>query len=171
MQFRLLPALVLFIGSYFPLALILLVQDVQSVRWGQRLCIGLSRNDGCTYQILVHPWSALSIAFITLCALAGTLYTFGKVPLRFNIEVIEVKSVPNDLINYVFPYVVSFMGLDYSEPDKLADRNKGTEGINSWTVPAKKKPKKGVRDNFGAATGVVKLSLTPFRRQSRAISL
>lgn len=31
----------------------------------------------------------------------------------------EVKAIPNDLINYVLPYVVSFMGLSYADPQKL----------------------------------------------------
>lgn len=31
----------------------------------------------------------------------------------------EVETVPNDLINYVFPYVVSFMGLELGNTGKV----------------------------------------------------
>jgi len=35
------------------------------------------------------------------------------------LEVTDSKSIPNDLINYVFPYVVSFMGLDLGADGKF----------------------------------------------------
>ncbi len=30
-----------------------------------------------------------------------------------------MKATPNEVINYTFPYVVSFMGIAYDEPQKL----------------------------------------------------
>jgi len=36
-----------------------------------------------------------------------------------SLEVVDSKSIPNDLINYVFPYVVSFMGLDLGVDGKF----------------------------------------------------
>lgn len=36
-----------------------------------------------------------------------------------SLDVVDSKSVPNDLINYVFPYVVSFMGLDLGVDGKF----------------------------------------------------
>jgi hypothetical protein len=35
------------------------------------------------------------------------------------IEITETKHIPADLINYVFPYVVSFMSLDYKGTGKI----------------------------------------------------
>lgn len=35
------------------------------------------------------------------------------------IKVAEAKHIPADLINYAMPYIVSFMGLDFSSPSKL----------------------------------------------------
>jgi len=51
--------------------------------------------------------------------LATTLMTLKVVGTPRQITVTEVKHVPADLINYVIPYIVSFMGLDYGSPSKL----------------------------------------------------
>jgi len=31
----------------------------------------------------------------------------------------RAKAIPNEIINYTFPYVVSFMGITYDDPQKL----------------------------------------------------
>jgi hypothetical protein len=36
-----------------------------------------------------------------------------------SVDIIDSKSIPNDLINYVFPYVVSFIGLDLGVDGKF----------------------------------------------------
>lgn len=38
MKMRLFPALILFLGSYFPLSLILLIQDIKESSWKAPLC-------------------------------------------------------------------------------------------------------------------------------------
>jgi hypothetical protein len=117
MQFRLISAMVLFIGSYFPLALILLVQDIPKKYLGAPFCgFGYS---GCTFQIFEHPGWVLSSVLVTGFALLITHSGLRRVKLRFDVDVIEVKTIPNDLINYVFPYVVSFMGLSFDDPGKI----------------------------------------------------
>lgn len=118
MQFRLISAVVLFIGSYFPLALILLVQDVPKKFLDAPFC-GWNSHSGCTFQIFEHPGYALSSVLLTWVALLATHLGLRRVKLRFDIEVLEAKSIPNDLINYVFPYVVSFMGLTYGDSAKM----------------------------------------------------
>ena len=118
MQFRLISAMVLFVGSYFPLALILLVQDVQKKFLDASFCRWASRSS-CTFQILAHPAYAWSCVLVTGLALLITQWGLRKVKLRFDVEVIEAKSIPNDLINYVFPYVVSFMGLSFDDSGKM----------------------------------------------------
>tara|TARA_R110001606_G_C15398475_1_gene652547 strand:- start:6662 stop:7030 length:369 start_codon:yes stop_codon:yes gene_type:complete len=42
-----------------------------------------------------------------------------SLPADHELTVKEAKTVPNDLINYVFPYVVSFMGLDLSSDGRF----------------------------------------------------
>jgi hypothetical protein len=41
------------------------------------------------------------------------------VPTPQRVTVVESKHVPADLINYVIPYVVSFVSLEYKDPSKL----------------------------------------------------
>lgn len=117
MQFRLMSAMVLFIGSYFPLALILLVQDIPKKYLDAPFC-GFG-SSGCTFQIFAHPKPALISVLGTGIALLITHWGLGRVKLRFDAEVIEAKTIPNDLINYVFPYVVSFMGLSFDDSGKM----------------------------------------------------
>lgn len=119
MQFRLDSAILLFLGSYLPLALILLVQDVPKALWGAPLCT-FDGSSLCTYQLLEHPWLSLGAVVATLFCVVRTMQVIKSVTPAFAVQVHEVRPVPNDLINYVFPYVVSFMGLSYSEPQKLA---------------------------------------------------
>jgi hypothetical protein len=117
MQFRLISAMVLFIGSYFPLALILLVQDIPKKYLDAPIC-GLG-SSGCAFQIFGHPIPALISVLGTGVALLVTHWGLGRVKLRFDVRVIEAKTIPNDLINYVFPYVVSFMGLSFDDSGKM----------------------------------------------------
>ncbi|MCB1944715.1 MAG: hypothetical protein KDF55_03280 [Thauera sp.] len=37
----------------------------------------------------------------------------------FLLDVKRMKATPNEIINYTFPYVVSFMGITYGDPQKL----------------------------------------------------
>jgi hypothetical protein len=117
MQFRLVSAMVLFVGSYFPLALILLVQDIPKRYLGTSFC-GFWASD-CTFQVFEHPKYALSSVLVTGIALFITHLGLRGVKLRFDVEVMEAKTIPNDLINYVFPYVVSFMGLSFDDSGKM----------------------------------------------------
>jgi len=120
MQFRLLPAFILFLGSYFPLALILLVQDIPNRLWNDRLCVLPHQGESCTFAIFAHPTAALSAAALSLTALLLSRYLLSKVRLRFHATVVDAKAVPSDLISYVFPYIVSFMGINYGSPSQLA---------------------------------------------------
>lgn len=119
MQFRIWSAIVLFLGSYLPLAIILMVQDISEQHWGRSVC-GWNRNFHCSFQVFDHPWLAVGSVVVTLAALVLAVLTLKAVRLKHRVHVQEVKCIPNDLINYVFPYVVSFMGLSYGDPQKMA---------------------------------------------------
>ncbi|MBV6687059.1 hypothetical protein KV692_04000 [Xanthomonas euvesicatoria pv. physalidis] len=119
MEFRLLSAFLLFMGSYLPLALILLVQDIPAKIWVMPVCKPW-RGDACSFSFFDHPYLAIGGFIVTAFCLAWTMHTLKAVPRRFPVRIEEVKSIPNDLINYVFPYIVSFMGLAYGDPSKIA---------------------------------------------------
>ncbi|NEK69654.1 MAG: hypothetical protein G3W70_17955 [Xanthomonas perforans] len=118
MQFQFWSALFIFLGSYFPLALILMVQDISAKYWGAPLC-GWRGQWNCQFQVFCHPWLASGSVGVTLGALLLMVVVLRSVRLTHRVHVQEVKAIPNDLINYVLPYVVSFMGLSYGDPQKL----------------------------------------------------
>lgn len=118
MKMRLLPALILFLGSYFPLSLILVVQDIKDASWQEPIC-KIAAISSCHLPELVNPVRALSL--LATCALSLILFLvlIKGLSAYSNLEVVDSKSVPNDLINYVFPYVVSFMGIDLGAEGKF----------------------------------------------------
>ncbi|WP_216595043.1 hypothetical protein [Collimonas arenae] len=113
-------AFLIFIGSYLPLAIILAVQDIPKVWWGLPVC-GFSRTPipECTFIPFKNPSFSLTFLGLTFISIIVANLSFKKISYPHNIEVVAVKSTPSDLINYVFPYVVSFMGISYNEREKL----------------------------------------------------
>ena len=118
MHFRLFSALIIFLGSYLPLALILAVQDIPISWWSQPFCNPSDVNE-CLFNPFKNPILSGAFLLITFFAVLGSNLALHKVEYPFTAKVAKSKSIPNDIINYVFPYVVSFMGISYSEPEKL----------------------------------------------------
>ena len=114
MELRLVFAAAIFLGSYLPLSIILLVQDLKVELISKPFCSTLSRmSSECE---LPFNNSGLSSGF-TLCCLACLLITVFVIWCKQepqSITIIESKQIPTDLINYVVPYIVSFMSLEYS---------------------------------------------------------
>lgn len=117
MQFRLLPAFLVFLGSYFPLAVILALQDITEQSWGLEIC----RNwEDCVLPALSHPYLSLFSVATTLLCLILTLKILRGLRYRYQIQVIETKPIPGELISYSIPYIVAFMGVDYGSTGKIA---------------------------------------------------
>lgn len=117
MQFRIIPAFLVFIGSYFPLALILALQDVSQQTWTAGICTNLRE---CISPRFEHPWlSGLGLLATGMC-LALTFKVISEVRHKYSINITESKPVPSELISYSFPYIVSFMGVDYGSLGKIA---------------------------------------------------
>ncbi len=111
MKMRLLPALIIFLGSYFPLSLILLIQDIKETTWNAPICLW-AQISTCQLPELANPGRAVGIFVICALSLTILMWLMKNLVSFSNLEVLDSKPIPNDLINYVFPYVVSFMGLD-----------------------------------------------------------
>lgn len=119
MQPRLWVAACVFSGSYFPLALILIVQDFDTSYLNNSLCFNVFDGSGRCVLPLKNP--GLSISFF-LASFIGLLCTFAllkitRVKRRFTIT--GSKHIPSEIINYTLPYIVSFMGVGYNEPNKF----------------------------------------------------
>jgi hypothetical protein len=120
MQFRLSSAFLVFIGSYLPLAIILAVQDIPIGWWDQTFCgMDNAAITECVFIPFKNPILSLVFLGLTLGSMLLANLIFRKISFPFDINVITAKVTPNDIINYVFPYVVSFMGISYNEPEKL----------------------------------------------------
>jgi hypothetical protein len=120
MQFQLIPGFLIFLGSYFPLAIILAIQDIPLSWWFRPICGAENFSNGtCAFNPFVHP--GLSLVFLALTALAVLLawMSLRKITFPFSVAVKRAKATPNEIINYTFPYVVSFMGITYDDPQKL----------------------------------------------------
>lgn len=109
MALRIWTAIAVFLGSYLPLSIILAFQD-----------IAIDQQYGVVSSIyLKHP--IISILFILITALGFLLTSIILRHLRpqQTIKIRHIKYIPAEMINYVFPYIVSFMGASYDEIQKL----------------------------------------------------
>ena len=118
MQFKIVSAFLIFIGSYLPLALILAIQDIPIAWWEKPFC-DFSDFSTCVYIPFDNPSMSITFIAITVFSVFLGIFTLKNISYSFDIEVESSKSIPNDIINYVFPYVVSFMGISYDTPEKL----------------------------------------------------
>jgi len=115
MELRLVFAAAIFLGSYLPLSIILLVQDLKVDLFSRPFCSTLWQMSSKCELPFNNP--GLSIGF-SLCCLACFLTTVSVIWCKQepqSITIIESKQIPTDLINYVVPYIVSFMSLEYSQ--------------------------------------------------------
>jgi len=120
MQFRLISALFVFIGSYLPLAIILAIQDIPWSWWSLSPCTPEAYHQSkCQFIPFESPEISIIFIIVSLSSVVFSHFTFAKISHPYQIEVLASKPIPNELINYTFPYVVSFMGVSYLEPQKL----------------------------------------------------
>jgi len=118
MQFKLTAGFIIFLGSYLPLALILAVQDIPISWWSNSFC-DLSDIDNCLFNPFQHPYFSTIFIVVSVISVIISNISLKKIDYPFDGEVKSSKTIPNDIINYVFPYVVSFMGISYDAPEKM----------------------------------------------------
>lgn len=118
MQLRIWTAIVIFVGSYFPLSMILLAQDYDPKHWHEKICLNLL-NPQC---VIPFEHASLSISMFVVClvCLLISLFVFRATPTKRKLTVVNAKYVPAELMNYTLPYVVSFMGVSFAEEGKFA---------------------------------------------------
>lgn len=118
MQPRLYVAIFVYLGSYLPLSLILLVQEYDFDAPSLPFC-KIWQNASSCYIPFSNSKAALSFVILCFSAFLVTLFILITIKGSNKIKIIESKHIPADLINYVFPYVVSFMSLDYKGTGKM----------------------------------------------------
>ncbi len=119
MQPRLWIAACVFLGSYFPLALILVVQDFDVSYLKSSICINVLDDSGRCVLPLKNPELSISFFLASFIGLLGTFALLGSTRVKRRFTVVSSKHIPSEIINYTLPYIVSFMGVGYSEPNKF----------------------------------------------------
>lgn len=117
---KLLPAAIIFFGSYCPLFLIILAQSMPlpeisfpcGIRWGEIPEIHF-RMGRLPRLPLILCGSSFLCVFLTY-------WFLQKQRLSLSVEILESKPMATELMGYVLPYVVSFMGMDFSDQRKVA---------------------------------------------------
>jgi hypothetical protein len=105
-----------FIGSYFPLAVILALQDISPSTLEAGICTNLN---ACQFPSFNYPFLSLGGLVLTGLCFILTFRLFEKIRYKHPIKIEETKKIPSELINYSFPYIVSFMGVDYGSVGKI----------------------------------------------------
>jgi hypothetical protein len=93
MQMRLFPALILFLSSYFPLSLILLIQDVKETSWQAPLC-RIMEFSSCYFPGFANPGRALGMLGICAASLIIFMTLMKNLSGYSALEVIDSKSIP-----------------------------------------------------------------------------
>jgi len=117
MQFRLLTAIMVFLGSYLPLAVILFSQNIDYKALVHGFCWPL-KTGTCSIPVNDAKYS-IGFLVITMICFGITVISLLIIRPTQDITVCEAEYVPTDLMNYTLPYVVSFMGVDYNETNKF----------------------------------------------------
>lgn len=119
MRPRILVAALIFLASYAPLAIILALQDLDLTILKHPICRDWANILGNCAVPLKHPIIAMVPVVVCLLCVLVTLVALNQVQPRSPIVIKSARHVPADLMNYAFPYIVTFMSLDYSDLAKL----------------------------------------------------
>lgn len=117
MQFRILTAVVVFLGSYLPLSLIFLAQSLDYDKLDGAFCWNLSAAS-CDLPIR-SPIFSVAMVVATLSCFMITILALHLIRTNQTVNVLSVKYIPSDLMNYTLPYIVSFMSIDYQDFGKF----------------------------------------------------
>jgi hypothetical protein len=98
MKLRFLAALLMFLSSYSPLALIFVVKDLDSkTAWPQ------------------HPISSLAILIVALVVCLVTHAAVKKIKGGIPVTVSKVSNKSSDLFTYTIPYMISFYNFNLGD--------------------------------------------------------
>ena len=119
MQLRTYIAAVIFTASYLPLSLILLIQDLAPKSFSRPFC-GQWTEFGSRCDLpFQHPWIGFGLVALCTACLGMSLATLRLARPKNQIQLVSAEHVPADLMNYILPYIVSFMSLDYKDATKF----------------------------------------------------
>jgi hypothetical protein len=103
MRLRLIPSIFIFLSSYFPLAIIFIIKDLD--------------NSSLYPQ---HPWTALIIAVVTLLACVVVLISARSITSGVPVTILKVTNKSGDMFTYTIPYMISFYNFTLGDWKTLA---------------------------------------------------
>lgn len=119
MELRVIFAAAIFLGSYLPLSIILLIQDLKVDLFNRPFCSNpWFLSSECEIP-LNNPGLSIGFTLCSLICLLITVFVMSRKQSPQRVAIKESKQIPTDLINYVVPYIVSFMSLEYSQVTKV----------------------------------------------------
>jgi len=98
MKLRFLPSLLMFISSYFPLALIFIIKDLDE-----------------TTFLPKHPITAAIVAAVALLACVVVLVAARKIESGVPVKVTKVANKSGDMFTYTIPYMISFYNFNLGD--------------------------------------------------------
>lgn len=117
MQFRFIASLIVFLGSYFPLSLILLAQDYRFELINAPICWPI---DGAKcVSPLKNGTLPLVLFGVCLSCLLLSILGLATIKPKVPVDIRDAKYIPSEFMAYTLPYVVSFMSLEYQDTGKL----------------------------------------------------
>ena len=118
MKLRLTTAAIIFIGSYFPLSLIFLVQDIDYKYASVKLHFDRFKIVDVSIR-LKDPFTSLIIFILCLLCVIITLIALNAIKPQHSVAIKSSKHIPAEMISYSFPYIVALMAIDYADTGKF----------------------------------------------------
>jgi hypothetical protein len=134
-NWRLWAAITIFSSSYFPLSLVLMIQDINSEAVGHvtsekiQALLKMFPSDPVgmleaiffgVVRLLHNPSVSLSIMLVCLLSIFILRRAMNTLSGGENIKVVKSLKNPTDLMNYTVPYMVAFIGVDLGDWPKVA---------------------------------------------------
>lgn len=116
---KLLPAAMIFFGSYCPLFLIILAQGMPFPEISFPCGFNWEEIPEIDFRMDRPPLLPLILCGSSLVCVLLTFWFLQKQGLSLSVEILESKPMATELMGYVLPYVVSFMGMDFSDQRKV----------------------------------------------------
>lgn len=98
MKLKFIPALLMFVSSYFPLALIFIIKDL----------------DNATF-LPMHPIVAAVVVVTVMLACAVVLIAVSKIESGVPVKITKVSNKSGDMFTYTIPYMISFFNFNLGD--------------------------------------------------------
>ncbi len=103
MKVKFLPSLLMFLSSYFPLALIFIIKDIDPDTW-----------------LPAHPTMAVLVACIAGTSCLIVLLVANRIEGGIPVHITKVSNKSGDMFTYTIPYMISFYNFNLGDWKTLA---------------------------------------------------